>query len=71
MTEGKMPEEVLYAGAGPVLGSVVGIGLAAVVFPQHVAQQVEEAVLSAAMIAAARTAIRFAAILRSQSRPEA
>lgn len=56
MTRGQTREQVLYAGAGPVLGAIVGIGLAAVIFPRQVAQGVEEAVLSAAMISAARAA---------------
>lgn len=67
MTRGKTRQEVLYAGAGPALGLVVGIGLAAAVFPQQVAQGVEEAVLSAAMIAAARSGREYAAILRSSA----
>lgn len=56
MTRGQTREQVLYAGAGPVLGAIVGIGLISAIFPRLVAQGVEEAVLSAAMISAARAA---------------
>src|SRR3546814_20708618 len=42
MTGGKTRSDVLYAGAGPMLGSVLGIGLGAFVFPQQMAQGIEE-----------------------------
>lgn len=55
MIPGKTREETILAGAGPLLGSVLGIILLTVFFPQTAAQNVEEAVISAAMISGART----------------
>lgn len=71
LTQGKSREEVLYAGAGPALGAIVGIAVAALLFPQAVAQGAEEAVLSAAMISASRAALSYTQLLRSQGRQDA
>ena len=56
LTPGQTRNQVLYAGVtGPMLGSVVGIGILAAICPRQAAEGVGEAILSAAMISAART----------------
>lgn len=63
-TKGQTREQVIYSGAGPVLGAILGILLYAVILPQQAAQSVDEAVISAMMISAARSVQRAAEALK-------
>ena len=49
-----------------MLGSVVGIGILTAIFPRQAAEGVGEAILSAAMISAARTARQAAVFQKSE-----
>ena len=67
-TKGESRSQVVASGCAPAIGLLVAVGLGTAFSPRHVAEGIDQEVISASMISAVRSAREFTEVLRRRNK---